>query len=105
MGIMRIIAERKKEFSVIKRLINLGLAAFGVFLIVYILGNLLNNFQELATIENFQAFLLPLLLTLAYIPLLYILGLFMAYQDLFVRFNVLLNKKDLNFLNLQRGRF
>lgn len=94
-GGMSALTELKAEYKEVKKFINSVLAGLGFFLIVYALGNVLANYQNFATLQNFHTFVLPPLLTLFYIPYLYLFALVMAYETLFIRFNIFIKDKEL----------
>lgn len=85
---MSAVAEMKKEYLPVKKAIDFILSAFGIFLITYALAKILGDYQSFATSENLRAFILPPLLTFAYIPFLYLFALVIAYENLFVRIDI-----------------
>jgi len=89
---MGAVAETRKEHMPVKKVTDPILAIFGISLIIFALFNIIVDYQEFATIKNLRAFLLPPLLTLAYIPFLYFLALFIAYENLFIRLDIFLKK-------------
>ena len=89
---MSAVAEIKKEYMPAKKVIDSILAIFGISLIIFVLFNIIGDYQGFATADNLRAFLLPPLLTLAYIPFLYFLALFMAYENLFIHLDIFLKK-------------
>lgn len=82
----------KKEYLPANKVANVILATFGIFILIFTLSNILSDYQSFATPESLRAFLLPPLLTLAYMPFLYFLALYIAYESLFVRLNIFLEK-------------
>ena len=87
---MSAVAEMEQESMIVKKIADFILSAYGVSLIVAVLVKILGDYQAFATIENLRAFILPLLLTFAYIPFLYLFALLMAYESLFVRMEIIL---------------
>lgn len=81
-------AEMKKEYLPVKKMVDFILSIFGFFLISYALAKILGDYQSFATSENMRAFILPPLLTFAYIPFLYLFALMMAYENLFLRIDI-----------------
>jgi len=71
------------------------MTGFGFFLILYALGKVITNYHDLATLHNLREFVLPPLLTLAYIPFLYFFALIMAYEMLFMRLGIFVKDKRL----------
>lgn len=89
-GAMGAVAEIKKEYSPVKKIINYVLSFIGIFLIVFAISKIIGNYQGFVTANNLRSFILPPLMTLAYIPFLYIFALIMAYEILFVRLDIFL---------------
>lgn len=77
---MRVVAEQKPEFKSVYQVTSSVLAFFGICIAISIVSQLLTNSQKLFTLQNFEAFRLPLLLTMCYMPFLYIAGLVIAYD-------------------------
>lgn len=94
-GGMSALAEVKPEYKQTKKLIDSILATFGIFLIAYALSKVVSDYQSLTTLHNLRTFVLPPLLTVAYIPFLYLFALVMAYETLFVRLNIFVKDKEL----------
>jgi hypothetical protein len=82
---MGAVAEVKSEFNSVRKIIDFVLTMFGIFLITYVIFMLARNYEETVTFQNLRSFVLPPLLTLAFIPFLYFLALAMAYEMLFLR--------------------
>lgn len=82
------VAGMKKEDIPVKKVTGSILVILAVLLTVFALVSILRDYQSFATIDNLRAFLLPLLLTSAYIPFLYLVALYMAYENLFVRLDI-----------------
>jgi len=102
--IMNTYAGTKKEYEIVKRLSNNILSIWGIFLIIYIVLNAISSYQDLLVFGNFQAFLLPLLLTIAFLPFLYVLALFMIYESIFTRFNVSIGNRDKDLLRVTKHK-
>jgi hypothetical protein len=85
----------KKEYIQIKNMIDSILGIFGIFLIILVLYNIFSNYQNYITIDNLRAFILPPLLTFAFIPCLYMFSLIMTYELIFVRITMFVRDKEL----------
>jgi len=93
---MGAVAEIKKEYLPVKKLIDNILSFIGIFLIIFAISKVIGDYQGFLTANNLRSFVLPPLMTLAYIPFLYIFALIMAYEMLFVRLDIFLkNDKKL----------
>jgi len=91
-GVMSALAKIKKEGGPIKKIADFILSAFGLYIIVFVLFNTFRDYRNLVTIENLRALLLPPLLTFAYMPFLYFVALYMAYEKLFLRLDIFFEK-------------
>jgi len=93
---MGAVAEIKKEYLPVKKLIDYILSFIGIFLIIFAISKVIGDYQGFLTANNLRSFVLPPLMALAYIPFLYIFALIMAYEMLFVRLDIFLkNDKKL----------
>lgn len=101
--IFGVFAATKEEFAPIGKAIEYLLAAFGLFLIGYAFFKILSNYQNFLTSDNLRAFALPIILTLAYLPFLYLIALYAVYDELFVRLNLFSNK-DKELIRLARRK-
>lgn len=93
------VSEMKKEYLPAKKFLNFTLSLIGSFLISFAVFQLISNWHDFTTLNILRSFILPPLLTLTFIPFLYIFALFMAYENLFIRLNVFFknDKKLANF--------
>lgn len=80
----------KKNIQVSKLLGNI-LSIIGILLIAFIVYKTFTNYQEILTFHTLFSFLLPPFLTVLLIPFLYLLAIYMNYEELFVRINFLTN--------------
>lgn len=87
-GVISAFAETKKEYLPVKKLFDFILSLIGIFFIVFALGKVFGDFQNLATSNNLKTFILPSLLTFAFIPFVYFFALIMSYETLFVRLGI-----------------
>ncbi len=87
---MGAVAEIKKEYLPVKKLIDYVLSFVGIFLIVFAVSKIIGDYQGFVSANNLRSFVLPPLMTLAYMPFLYIFALIMAYEMLFVRLDIFL---------------
>ncbi|MFH1515458.1 MAG: hypothetical protein ABIG42_08365, partial [bacterium] len=89
---MGAVAEIKKEYLPVKKIIDPTLRNFGFILIVFALFSIFRDFKNFATIDNLRVFLLPPLLTFAYVPFLYAFALYMIYENLFIRLDIFIKE-------------
>ncbi|MDD5222401.1 MAG: hypothetical protein PHE84_00290 [bacterium] len=95
--VLNAISGTKKEFESVKRLTDYILALLGLIIFSYILIKTINDLGNITSIDNLKSFLLPILLTITYIPFLYIFALFITYEELFMRIKFFIkDNKELN---------
>jgi len=87
-GAMSAVSELKKEYLPVKKLFDFILSSIGIFFIVFALGKVFGDFQNIMTSQNLKTFILPPLLTVGFIPFVYFFALIMAYETLFVRLSI-----------------
>lgn len=84
----------KKEYSSISRVLNPILAIAGFYLLISAIFSIFSDFQSFLTINNLFTFLLPSTLTFMYLPFIYLLALYAAYDSLYNLLNVWVYKRD-----------
>ena len=82
---MLAVSERKKEFQSVSMFVTIVLVVFVAATVVFGLYNILYNFKSFATLDNLRSFIFPPLLTFMLLPYIYLLALFMEYEQLFFR--------------------
>lgn len=86
-------SETNKEYEPAKKLTENILAIIGLFFFVFVSIKTYQNFPSISTFDNFRAIVLPVILTVGYLPFLYFAALFMSYEILFVRIKMQLKKE------------
>jgi hypothetical protein len=79
------IAEHDKEFEIAKKLINSIMTFMGLFFISYAIYMAIKDFKNFVSFENLQNFYLPIILTISFLPFVYLAALFAGYESLFIR--------------------
>lgn len=87
---MGAVAEIKKEYLQVKKIIDFILSAIGIFLIIFAIFQIANDYQNFVSLNSLRSFVLPPLLSFVFIPFLYIFALIMAYESLFVCLDIFL---------------
>lgn len=87
------VAETKPEYKRVKTMMDVVLAGFGTYLLIYAVVSIVSDFQSFATLTSLREFLLPILLTVALVPYLYVLTVYMAYDSIFNRVEWFLRRK------------
>jgi hypothetical protein len=98
-AILSSVAGLKKETLQAKKIMDFLLAIAGFYLLSYVLYRVTTDLHGFATQENLRSFLLPPILTIAYLPAIYLLAVYSGYELLFVQINMSLrdDKKLANF--------
>ena len=84
-GGMKAIAERNEEYEIVDKLLNAILIVAGFFIFFYAIYKVVTDFENFATIQNLESFYMPILLSILFIPFVYISALIAAYETLFIR--------------------
>lgn len=84
--------EEKKEYQLIKKIIDWIKMLFGASIIISILIKTINGYGNLVTLDNIRTLLLPPLLTILYIPFLYFFMLYATYEEIFLRISLFLRE-------------
>lgn len=92
-GVMKAIAERSKEYEIIEKFLSFILIVFGIFLLFYSCYKIINDFDNFASWQNFESFYIPILLSILFIPFVYITALIATYESLFSRLKSLVQDK------------
>lgn len=81
-------AQVKSEHAAAERILESVLSIIGVGLIVYAGHSIFQNYPNLDTIGNLRNFLLPIILTFAFIPFFYLSALVSAYEQVLIRIDL-----------------
>ena len=79
------IADSDKKYHQVKVLLEYCLSIFGIIVIIYTLYMLITNFGEFGNEKTVYDFFVPPLLTLFYLPFVFIMMVYSAYEQVFVR--------------------
>lgn len=85
--------ETDSKFSLTTKLFNWMISILGLSILGYSIKQLINRPDELLTMLNLKELILPIIMTLAYIPLLYLIGIYTSYESFFPRLKYLLRNK------------
>ena len=85
LAMLSVVAATKDEYKLVKRLINWVTAAIGFGFVLYAVISVLANPRSFATVKNLEDFLTPIVLTLTFLPFIYAVALYSAYERLFTR--------------------
>ena len=86
--LMQLVSQTEEKYSSVLKLVNTLLSIVGLVLIAYSVYMCITDFQKFASIQNLKNFLLPVILTFAFLPFLYFLVLYMCYEIYFIRIDM-----------------
>lgn len=67
----------------------------GLLFIIYALYNILVDFQGFASINNLREFIIPVIFTVAFLPFIYVLALYLSYDLIYMRIRYMIKDKKL----------
>lgn len=79
--------KERKEYLQVSKLIKGLLTIIVIIIIIHAFYNFIISYNKLLTINNLKSFLLPLSLTLLFLPIIYMIVIYMKYEDLFFYLN------------------
>lgn len=82
---MQAIAERKEEYKPAKKLIDIVIAIISLFIIIATFKIALNTYSEHNISEYVISFIIPVVLSIIYVPVAYMMAIYSRYEMLFIR--------------------
>ena len=104
-AIIDIVAGYKNEHKQVKKFTQFILTILGITMFIYAIREIISNSDKFWNIEIAKVFLLPIILTILFLPFLYFYVLYMKYENLYIRVGFRFNKKDSEFLKIKRRIF
>jgi hypothetical protein len=102
LAVLQGVAESKDETKKLKTLIEWIFATVGLIVFGLSLWDIWSDFQGFGNIYNLESFLLPLVLSISFIPYAYGVALYMNLETLFIRLEILIkDKTDLRYAKLR----
>jgi hypothetical protein len=77
----------KPEFAIVDKFLKNVLAIIGLGLFGYATFKTIKHWSDFATVETLREFLIPVLLTFLFLPLLYALSVYSVYENVFLGLN------------------
>lgn len=98
LGMIQAYSEQKEEHKKLKVGIEKLFVVCGILLLMLSVFDIIKDFKEFASFSTVKSFLLPIILSTAFIPCAYFIALYMKYENIFVRLVFFLkNKKNLRY--------
>ncbi|TXE06410.1 hypothetical protein [Algoriphagus aquimarinus] len=99
---IQVVAGREEKTQKVKSLIDWVLVIFGFAMLGISIQHILADFRGFATIPNLGSFLLPIILSISFIPFAYCGAFYMNLELLFIRLSIFVsNKKNLRYAKWQ----
>lgn len=95
LGALLAISEMKPEYSSVKRIIGWLVAIAGLLLLWHSLQSIVTDWDAFASYDHLIELILPSLLTILFLPFLYLLALFLMYESIFIRLRIWNQDPDL----------
>ena len=87
LGGISVVADQKKEHRPVKKFVDFVIAAGGWALLLYVTVSLIDNWGALDKSHLLRQFAMPMWLTIGVLPYIYLLGVWAAYENAFIRVN------------------
>lgn len=84
-------AQADNKFIQVSKLLENLFAIIGIALLGFVTYMTFTNYQDVFKVQNLFTFLLPPFLTVLLIPFLYLVAIYMNYEELFARINCMTN--------------
>lgn len=102
LAMLQAVAERDEKSKSVKTLIDWIFIIVGAIFLVLSVRNILYDIQGFANYSNLISFLLPIVLSIAFLPCAYLIAVSMNYETIFMRLGMYLkNKKNLRYAKLR----
>lgn len=86
-----------EQYESVTKFLNTVLTLVGIFLFYYTIKSTVNTPAEAFSISNVFAFTLPILLTVFYMPYIYLFVVMMAYENTFLRLHIWFNYEKIKW--------
>lgn len=94
-------AKMKEEHAAVEKLFGAILTIVGLSYFAVSLWQTWTGYEEINALGTLRAFLIPILLSLLFLPFLFGLGVYMAYERIFASLSVWMDKKLLRYARWQ----
>lgn len=83
--LLDVFTDNKEKYSSVKKLMKTLQTVIGFFLIYYFISNLVSSYQGFISYNTLKSFLLPIILSLFFLPFIYLFLLYAKYDMIFIR--------------------
>ncbi len=103
--ILDVFAGYKKEYKAVKKLTQIILSIIGITLFSFAVRQIAISQGEFIKVDKVKIFLLPVILTILYLPFIYLFVLYMKYENLYLRIGFRFDTNDPVFKRIRRRIF
>ncbi len=100
-ALMHEMAKRMKEQAAVEKLFGAILTIVGLSYLSFSLWQTWSGYEEINGLDTLRAFVIPILLSLLFLPFLFGLGVYMAYERTFVSLSFWMDKELLKYSKWQ----
>lgn len=93
-SIMQAIASSNKKHKLIETFFNKLFFYFSIFIFSFSLYKTIINYNELFTFDNFKSLILPVILTITFLPFIYFFNLYVKYEALWIMLKCMIEDKN-----------
>lgn len=93
-GLLQAVSESDSKFIKVSKILSSLMSIFGLGLLVFSIYHLIVGYSNFFRIGTLHSFLLPIILTIVFVPYLYVLSLFSIYESYFIRLDFMTVKKE-----------
>lgn len=92
--LLQVRAESKEDFKQVKNILDYVAAILSIGYLIFAIIMIFKDTKTFLQIDNLKSFLLPIVLTILFIPFAYLYALLMLYQTFFVRLKFTIKKNN-----------
>jgi hypothetical protein len=104
-GGMHAIAKSDPKYRLVEKTLNGLLTLFGGFLIIHAVYGVITNFSSFARVETLTDFALPPVMTFLFLPFLFVVSLYVNYENAFAKVRFVIADPALRFYAKRRAIF
>ncbi len=82
---MQAISKTKEEYKSVSKLLDWIIAILGIWIMSLTLKQAVNTYTEHGTVDYVVTFMIPIVLSVFYVPFAYLMAIYSSYETLFVR--------------------
>lgn len=99
LGACLAVAESDEKYHNVTKAIKIFIMIIGLITLTHTGYMLFSDFKEIAQIKSIYDFFIPPILTITFIPFLYLVIIYVAYENAFLRLDIHIKSKKIRFLS------